>query len=109
MSETLYRFSLDPDTVKIVRQEIPEWYIVTRGYLRKTVYRYKLNRRIYETKADNIDTYSYNSVHSFNPDIEHARQIMLEYFKAEAVKATIKLNKYNQMYNCLKENKDDKG
>lgn len=85
----LYKFSLNEETGKIVVQEIADYTERSSSYSShgKRYWIYKgigCWMYVYESK---LDRYLSGHVYSFNPDITHARKIILESVSAKASKA----------------------
>ena len=75
--DTLYRFRLNKETGKIDTFKITEYSVVGGVYSRKC-YRYHGPSCTNFVDFKNIDKMFCNQVYTFNPDINAARQIMLD-------------------------------
>ena len=97
--KTLYKFILDTDTGKISVQEITD-YDYEEGYWinRKKYWRYKSGSWYYCYEND-LDRYKCGHVYSFNPDFDHAYEIIIHELKSRADKAKAEYEKYEKLYN----------
>ena len=84
----LYRFKLDTETGKIIVKKINTYEENSTGAYREPYYRYRGDSCYNYVKFSNIDRMFCNAVYSFEPNPEHAKQIMLDalYDKAEQLK-----------------------
>ncbi|MBP5323977.1 MAG: hypothetical protein J6Y86_00590 [Pseudobutyrivibrio sp.] len=82
----LYRYKFYEDTGEIESEAIEDYREMT--WYGKTEYRYRLLGSIRIVKECNIDKYIYEQVHSFNPDIKHAKQIIRDSVKTKYLKAS---------------------
>lgn len=75
----LYCFEIEEETGKIKRIVIENYRERHHSmYMpNKITYCYSVNNAIHEVRGDNIDKFVNWKVHSFNDDIENARQIVL--------------------------------
>ena len=95
----LYRYKFYEDTGDFESEAIEDYREVT--WYGKTEYRYKLLGSVRVVKANNIDKNVYEQVHSFNPDIKHARKIISESIEAKYLKASEDVEKYRKMLEKL--------
>ena len=95
----LYRFKFDEESGTIEPEAIEDYKEVV--WYGKTEYRYKMNGTLRVVKAGNIDKYIYEQVHSFDPDIDHARRIILDAIKAKYYKAYEDQSKYIEILSKL--------
>lgn len=73
--QPIYCFKELP-TGEITKREIPE-YNVRELYNHKKVYYYIISNRRYDFKESDIDKLIRDRVYSYDPDIEHARKVIL--------------------------------
>lgn len=94
----LYRFKLDPDTGEITINEITNYVIVKDSPYRDPYYCYRGKSVNNYVKFSNIDRMFCNQVYTFEPNPEHAKQIMLDalYDKAEQLK-----KQYEKVYDTF--------
>lgn len=97
---TLYRFKFYEDTGELESEAIEDYREV--AWYGKAEYRYKLLGSVRVVKASNIDKYIYEQVHSFNPDENHARQIIKSAIEARYLKACNDVQKYKQLLEKIK-------
>lgn len=91
----LYRYKFYEDSGKLEAEAIEDYREVT--WYDKTEYRYKLLGSIRVVKESNIDKYIYEQVHSFNPDINHAKKIIRNSVKAKYVKASKDIERWQRI------------
>lgn len=95
----LYRFKLDEEKGQISKLEINDYSEVV--WYSKREYRYRLMGSIRDVKSKNLDRFVHDQVHTFNPDFEHARQIMLDDIGTKQCKAHEDYLKYTEIKNKL--------
>lgn len=96
--KTLYRFKLDPDTGEITVNEITNYDTKENSSYRGSYYKYRGNSVYNYVKFSNIDRMFCNQVYTFNPNPEHAKQIVLDalYNKVEQSK-----KQYEKVYDTF--------
>ena len=95
----LYRFKFNEENGKLESEAIKDYKEVI--WYDKKEYRYKLLGSVRVVKAGNIDKYTHEQVHSFNPNIDHARRIILDAIKAKYCKACEDQSKYIKILSKL--------
>lgn len=95
----LYRFKFDEESGTIKSEAIEDYKEVI--WYDKKEYRYKLLGSVRVVKDWNIDKYIHEQVHSFNPDIDHARRIILDAIEAKYCKAYKDQSKYKKILRKL--------
>lgn len=96
----IYKFILDEETGKITVQELTE-YTESKWANKERYWRYRgpgCWMYIYESK---LDRYLSGHVYSFNPDITHARKIILESVSAKASKAFKEYKRWSKVYDLM--------
>ncbi|MBO5629829.1 MAG: hypothetical protein J5965_12230 [Aeriscardovia sp.] len=91
----LYRFKFDEKIGLFEAEAIQDYEEVI--WYGKTEYRYKMNGSLRVVKADNIDKYIYEQVHSFNPSERHAREIIFDAISIKYLKANADAQKYRNL------------
>jgi len=103
MMKPLYKFILDEDTGKIFAREITEYdsgkWLADTGYLR-----YKENGFRKYVYLDKMDKYLSGHVYSFNPDILHAKSIIMNNVKIRRAKAKREYERWNGVFEKLRRN-----
>lgn len=94
--EPLYRFTLDKDTFKISVKEITD-YEEGKWTNRDKYWRYKTDCWHYCYTRD-IDRFKNYHVHSFNPDINHAKDIMIEAISQRLIKAQTEVERWAKAF-----------
>lgn len=95
----LYRFNLDEETGFIKRLEITDYCNVVS--YNKREYRYRLNGTVRIVRESSLDRFVHNQVHTFDPDIENARKIMVSDLSIKARKAQKEYIRYTSLRNKL--------
>ncbi len=97
----LYRFDFDEETGDITRLQIDE-YTLQEWSTGNQFYRFKIKQSIKNCyiKRD-LETYKSGRVYSFNPDIEHAKEIIKERISIKRIKAHEDYLRYTEIVNKL--------
>lgn len=95
----LYRFKFNEESGELDAEAIEDYREVV--WYDKREYRYKLLGTIRVVRANNIDKYIYEQVHSFNPDINHAKQIIKNSMTVKYLKASEDAERYRKILEKL--------
>ena len=96
---TLYRFKVDLENGYMERIEIKDYSKIV--YYNKIEYRYRLLGSIRVVRTSSLDRYLHEQVHTFNPDFEHAKEIILADIGAKQCKAHEDYLRYTELKNRL--------
>ena len=93
----LYKFVLDEETYKISVQEITD-YEDGKWTDRNKYWRYKKSGSYMYCYAKDLDKFKNFHVYSFNPDINHAKDIMIEAISQRLIKAQTEVEKWAKAF-----------
>lgn len=97
----LYKYVLDEDTGKITVQEISDYHIKENEYTHRKTYVHKEKYGTVYTREESFDQLKHNTVYSFNPDIEHAKEIIWKSILEKFDKASEQKQKWEIMLKKL--------
>lgn len=98
--KTLYRFRLNPDG-SIETQTIDDY---TEAFTNKTHYKWQGKSCVCWVKKTNLDKMFCNAVYTFNPDVNYARNIIINALNDKASNLQKELDKVRDMIDKIKEN-----
>lgn len=101
MSDLLYRFDYDESSGKIVRTEITDYEEGSRHTYRYFLYKFRgVRQYVY---IDKLDMLKHHTIHSFDPSMKHAKQIIEDTVLAKLNKAENDAKRYSKSIAKLKE------
>ena len=98
----IYKFILDEETGKITVQEITEYRVKENEFTHRKTYIHKTGYGSNYTREESFDQLKHSTVYSFDPDIAHARKIILESVNAKASKAFKEYKRWNDVLEKLR-------
>ncbi len=94
----IYKFVLDEETGKITVDELTDYDKVNEKWVTKSYYRYKRNNLFYYIYDADLDKFKHGHVYSFNPDIEHAKEIIVEAIGQKLAKAQADVTRWAKVF-----------
>lgn len=101
----IYKFVLDEETGEITVQEITEYRIKVHEFTHRKTYIHKAIYGANYTREESFDQLKHSHVYSFNPDIAHARKIILESVNARASKAFKEYKRWSEVKTKMENDK----
>lgn len=95
--QPLYRFTLDKDTFKISVIEVTD-YEEGKWTTREKYWKYKVSGTWHYCYTRDIDRFKNCHVYSFNPDISHAKDIMIEAIGQKLIKAQTEVERWAKAF-----------